>query len=292
MKKIKNIASLIFHFNVTHTCVQTLLNSYDGFILLDKNKNIIYENDKASLLLPHNEIDISSLFNDDTDGYSKVYSINTNACHKYVDTKYQILRNKSGIIIGSYLVLHDVTDFEESRIENEFILRHDVLTGLYNKNEFVLQSKTYVMSHRNNECVLIILDVNKFKMINYSFGSDIGNMILCRIASFIQRHIGHSGIYGRLNDDKFALLITPDQFNEELFFKQISDELSMSFSNMNYEVSVCAGACTINADNYNEDDFDFNDFINRSRIALSEAKNKTANQVVWFSSDMVNAFDK
>ena len=84
----------------------------------------------------------------------------------------------------------------------------DDLTGIYNRQGFILASK-----HSLNLCVrqdlpatLAYLDLSEFKAINENFGHREGDRVLTDIASFLKAECRPSDIFARLGADEFAAL--------------------------------------------------------------------------------------
>ena len=70
-----------------------------------------------------------------------------------------------------------------------YALTHDMLTGLYNRKEFVRLSKLELENNPSTDYALIRLNIVDFKKINVSYGYDIGDLVIKKIASyFIDDH--------------------------------------------------------------------------------------------------------
>lgn len=91
---------------------------------------------------------------------------------------------------------------------------------------------------------LIVLDVDRLKPVNDSFGHAAGDEVLKAIAGALKRQIRASDVVGRLGGDEFALLLwnlsETDAKAKAAIFEQAVDELSFVFRGQR----VTAGAST------------------------------------------------
>ena len=92
-------------------------------------------------------------------------------------------------------------------------LRHiaqtDALTGISNRHHFTQQAEQALAQSATGgeQCALIMFDLDHFKAINDSYGHDIGDWVLKRVARTCEglcRRIDH---LGRLGGEEFAILL-------------------------------------------------------------------------------------
>ncbi len=88
---------------------------------------------------------------------------------------------------------------------------HDDLTGLPNLKFFNDQlEKTLGLSRRDDdEFALLIIGLNRFKVINETLGYFVGDAILVEIAQRIRASLRKTDLIARLSGDEFAVLINP-----------------------------------------------------------------------------------
>ena len=102
-------------------------------------------------------------------------------------------------------------DFTKSQILEHFHSTHDDLTGLPNLYFFNEQlEKTLHLSRReDDEFALLIIGLNRFKVINETLGYFVGDAILAEIAQRIRSALRKTDLIARLGGDEFAVLINP-----------------------------------------------------------------------------------
>lgn len=85
----------------------------------------------------------------------------------------------------------------------------DNLTGLGNRRLFMASMETALNQLRTQQipCVLMMLDLNKFKQINDSHGHDVGDMVLKAVAIRMKHTVRATDTVVRLGGDEFALLL-------------------------------------------------------------------------------------
>ncbi len=88
---------------------------------------------------------------------------------------------------------------------------HDPLTDLYNRHaiDATLEQKLNEYSRYQKVFSLIFFDIDFFKKINDTYGHDVGDYILQRIATLVSEKIRESDFVGRWGGEEF-LVILPD----------------------------------------------------------------------------------
>ncbi len=102
-------------------------------------------------------------------------------------------------------VLQDVTDFYQARQTVDFQRRHDNLTQLYNRTSFYSRVDDALAGE--SPCAVLSIDIDRFHMINETFGQGEGDKVLQLFSLRLQA--ATQGFYplARLSGDEFALLI-------------------------------------------------------------------------------------
>ncbi len=86
--------------------------------------------------------------------------------------------------------------------------RLDGLTGLLRRRYFFHIGEKLVKSSTGG--YFIIMDIDRFKMINDTYGHPVGDQVLAKVADYFQEAFSRQNIFGRLGGDEFvALIISP-----------------------------------------------------------------------------------
>ncbi|MCL7752016.1 GGDEF domain-containing protein [Guyparkeria hydrothermalis] len=92
---------------------------------------------------------------------------------------------------------------------------HDALTGLKNRRAFDLELKAVHarVARYGGQASLLILDMTRFKAINDTYGHDVGDRALARVAEGLDRCLRETDSAYRLGGDEFVVILpeTPYQ---------------------------------------------------------------------------------
>jgi diguanylate cyclase (GGDEF)-like protein len=92
----------------------------------------------------------------------------------------------------------------------QFQALHDNLTGLLNRNCFIDRvSHALERKQRDKNATLSVffLDLDRFKMINDTYGHDVGDILIIEVGNRIKECLRHSDSLARLGGDEFAVLL-------------------------------------------------------------------------------------
>ncbi|MEO8517620.1 MAG: EAL domain-containing protein [Dermatophilaceae bacterium] len=110
---------------------------------------------------------------------------------------------------GLVLTAHDVTDRLALKNEMEHRSLHDALTGLPNRAMLAddIEQALGVAERDGTSVGLLLLDLDRFKEVNDTFGHDYGDALLRQIGPRLAGVLGGVGTVARLGGDEFAVLL-------------------------------------------------------------------------------------
>lgn len=124
-----------------------------------------------------------------------------------------IREDKMMEITGSYEFKYlalTYNDIYEVNATNEAMLRyqaeHDPLTGIINRGAFDQLKKIFHMKAKS--LGLLIIDVDKFKLVNDGYGHEMGDQVLKRVARLLEDSFRATDYPARIGGDEFAVLLT------------------------------------------------------------------------------------
>lgn len=126
------------------------------------------------------------------------------------------------------------------------LARHDALTGLPNRRQFIeeFDSRAYCAG-LGRRCALLIADLDRFKPINDLYGHRVGDEVLRVIADRMKEIVGDQGAVARLGGDEFGVILTVPE-NSDLplrMARRVAHEIpkSINLASLSFNVGVSIG---------------------------------------------------
>jgi diguanylate cyclase (GGDEF)-like protein/PAS domain S-box-containing protein len=134
------------------------------------------------------------------------------------------LKGQKGDLIGTVVVVRDVSELRGITRQMSYQASHDALTGLVNRREFErrLEESLEVAHSNESRHVLCYLDLDRFKVVNDSCGHIAGDSMLREVATLIKETVRDSDTCGRLGGDEFGLLLVGCPLEKA---RQIADDV-------------------------------------------------------------------
>lgn len=134
------------------------------------------------------------------------------------------LRSQKGDLIGTVIVVRDVSELRGITRQMSYQASHDALTGLVNRREFERRLEEALEVAHSNEArhVLCYLDLDRFKVVNDSCGHMAGDGMLREVAALIKETVRDSDTVARLGGDEFGLLLVGCPLEKA---RQIADDV-------------------------------------------------------------------
>ncbi|HYJ68774.1 MAG TPA: EAL domain-containing protein [Nocardioidaceae bacterium] len=110
---------------------------------------------------------------------------------------------------GAVLVVRDVTERRAFQEALTYRAMHDELTGLPNRRSFLDRlDELLARSVRTEQHhAVIFVDLDRFKLVNDSFGHLVGDQLLIQMSDRLLRSAPDSSVIARLSGDEFVILL-------------------------------------------------------------------------------------
>ncbi len=109
------------------------------------------------------------------------------------------------------VVFIDVTKDKENELKNErmqsellFHSEHDTLTGIFNRETFYRKTAAMLRANPGTPYVVLVLDIDRFKVVNDLFGKEAGDHLLKTIAEGLRELADPVGTCARMEADHFS----------------------------------------------------------------------------------------
>lgn len=181
----------------------------------------------------------------------------------------------------------------ESRVKVlEKDLIHDTLTSLKTRAFFEEESKTYISTTENihagkrhewfgfKHLSIIFFDIDYFKKINDTYGHDVGDIVLKKVAEFIKKSVRVGDIVSRWGGEEMVVLLLGANESEA---KEKADKIREGIENLVFEeVSDLKVTISAGVSEYSQG-LSYEKIIKNADSALYKAKETGRNKVVAFS---------
>lgn len=199
-------------------------------------------------------------------------NLHKDGSYYWVDAVISPRYNESGTIIGYTAIRQDITD--KKRIE-ELSIR-DPLTGLYNRlklDELFAMHLSLAARHKNSFSI-IMLDIDKFKLVNDTYGHQVGDSLLKEIAMLLRENVRFEDALGRWGGEEFLILLPYTTLDAALRLAELLRERTQKFLfSVVGTKTISLGVATFNK---NDDE---KSMISRADEALYRAKENGRNRV-------------
>lgn len=193
-----------------------------------------------------------------------------------------------GKIIGNHIIAKDIT--EEKRIKGSIhhLAYHDELTGLPNRrkfNQFIGEAIERNGEQRTPFAVMVV-DIDRFKMINDSLGHAYGDLFLQMVSERMQIAIkGHQAILARMGGDEFTFICFHDLIEHEaaILAKQIISSIQSPYRLKDNDFYVTA---SVGIAIYPEHGTDAGELLKNADTAMYEVKKRGKNDFQFYSEEL------
>ncbi len=183
--------------------------------------------------------------------------------------------DSSGNFRGWRGVGSDITDVRLRGTDSVRAARLDPLTGVANRLFVREQLEGALLRGLNggSGCALLLVDLDRFKLVNDTLGHGVGDQLLCRVAARLEECAGAHGTVGRLGGDEFAVVWSGNSDCETLsaVAEKIIADLSRTFTigGTSIHVGATVGIARAPDDGRNEEEL-----MKSADLALYRAKAK------------------
>lgn len=177
--------------------------------------------------------------------------------------------------------------FDEKTFNLQHQAQHDALTDLPNRILFVdrLQQAIELHHHSHQKLAVLFLDLDRFKEVNDSFGHEVGDQLIEKVAQQIQLHLHSEDTIARFGGDEFSILLHQfNQINEVV--KYIEEILSIFNQPIMVGHLQIYSTCGIGVAIYPGNGNNASSLMQNADAAMNKAKQKGQNQYEFYNHDM------
>ena len=182
-----------------------------------------------------------------------------------------------GIFVFDVTIEKTYRDQMDMKLKLEDHLRHDVLTGAYNRNiiSSLTDEKHIFKNTADTPIAIAIYDLDKFKLINDTYGHTAGDYVLIGVTNAVRSILHPNELLIRWGGEEFIVIMKASCGN----FIEHADAFRKAVENTKFAI----GKVTISVGVAVYDGGDYQKTIQNADTALYEAKNNGRNQVVMYN---------
>ncbi|TYC49449.1 diguanylate cyclase [Rhodobacterales bacterium] len=191
---------------------------------------------------------------------------------------------------GGWIGTHeDVTVSEQAVQKIEYAATHDMLTGLANRAKFAaaLDDALKTASNSDRASELLLLDLDRFKPINDTYGHDVGDELLKIVSMRLEESMRGSDLVARLGGDEFGVILTRRgnaQIDSYRVAERIIQRLGEPFSVLGHLVTIGVSIGIARIDGAAEDGAAV---MKNADVALYDVKNNGRNGYRFHEAPML-----
>jgi len=163
-----------------------------------------------------------------------------------------------------------------------FFKNKDTLTSLFNRRYFMSYLEDAITTRLDNNTISVLLiDVDRFKTINDSYGHDIGDRVLVEFSNRITNWNLYGAIIARLGGDEFSLVIVGEYSHDEIekFCQEIigltNEPLNIGLDSL--QITISLGVAL-----YSSDASTGTELLKKAEIAMYRAKSQGYNKYLFY----------
>ena len=188
-------------------------------------------------------------------------------------------------IVGIFLhIMANSIRIREFVLTREIKIQKDIddLTGLKNKGALTREINEFLLDPSTSKAIMFMLDIDRFKSINDTFGHDVGDNVIFQLGKVIASQFNKDEILGRFGGDEFIVFIK--NTDDVASAQKLADEVvkgareNIALPDASEKVSVSIGIAIYKgkAKNYSE-------LFKKADIALYKAKADSDKRYCVFS---------
>jgi len=202
----------------------------------------------------------------------------------WVSINSRAVFDESGKVLYYEGIAEDVTERKKAEETITHMAYHDTLTGLPNRMLFNdrLSVEIARTSRHQKRLAVMMLDLDRFKDVNDTFGHDVGDMLLKAVAEGLTKLLRKSDTVARLGGDEFILILTELNQVEDtsVIARNIIDSFKKPFQLNSHTISITT---SIGIAVFPEDGGDANTLVKNADTAMYRTKQAGRNNYQWYS---------
>ncbi len=168
---------------------------------------------------------------------------------------------------------------EQAFKEMQYRSEHDALTALWNRETFNQKAQELLLKNADIPHVLLALNIQRFKVVNELFGTDMGDRVLITLSRGMERLFGDIGVCGRMEADHFMACFPSSELNMERIMHMLDSEMKAQY--VDYHIEVLFGVYQVHNVHVAVDQM-----CDRASMALKTIKGSAVKRYAFYDENM------
>ena len=197
------------------------------------------------------------------------------------------VKNAHNIVTHYISTHHDITERKSMENRLNFLAYHDELTGLPNRTLLIdrfAQSRSHAI-RSGHKLSLLVLDLDRFKIINDTLGHSTGDMVLIEIANRLQDQARGGETITRYGGDEFVILLADVQ-NSNTISGASQRILDMISEPIELEGRTLHVTCSLGVAIWPDNGDDLPSLLSHADAAMYKAKQHGRDRFQFFTDEL------
>lgn len=136
-------------------------------------------------------------------------TVRPDGLRQFIEVSVTLKKDEAGQPVGFRGIVRDVTERKQREDTIQWMAYHDILTGLPNRALFYDRAAMVLAQAKRKQWRfgLMMLDLDRFKDINDTYGHDSGDKLLIGVARCLEQAVREQDTVARIGGDEFVIIL-------------------------------------------------------------------------------------
>lgn len=190
------------------------------------------------------------------------------------------------------VIIRDISKQKKTEEKVRYYAYYDFVTGLPNRHylmEYTQKIRARAIKE-NKGFSFLLLDLDRFKVINDTLGHRLGDQLLKNVSERLKECIEEQHFIARFGGDEYVILVeTLDEEEVEMMANKIIERLSTPFQLDQNEVYITP---SIGLSMFPKDGYDIDSLLKKASVAIYAVKQRGRNDFAFFDAQLFEEYHR